>query len=254
MEVIHGQKRPSEPRPETQGQAQEACIALRKHESLAYSGKKYKTDEFVPIFYRTERGIYESYVMCDRELIDDEVEAAIERLVIQMREGSLPPLHETGVITFTEGGEEDLIITNIRRNWRILEEKGELPGQDDLIGILRTTLHSLSIWRSQSLDSQGYLRYIEGFMKKLGVSVRQATPDFQPLPEPPEDPLLLLGRTWITNEDEAVGAEFVDQVESLIRSGDAQRVMEVCQQLMGETQDLPVVVLIKQMALSASAR
>ena len=155
------------------------------------------------------------------------------------------------MITFTEGGEEDLIITNIRRNWRILEEKGELPGQDDLIGILRTTLHSLSIWRSQSLDSQGYLRYIEGFMKKLGVSVRQATPDFQPLPEPPEDPLLLLGRTWITNEDEAVGAEFVDQVESLIRSGDAQRVMEVCQQLMGETQDLPVVVLIKQMALSA---
>ena len=26
-----------------------------KHESLAYAGKKYKTDEFVPIFYRTER-------------------------------------------------------------------------------------------------------------------------------------------------------------------------------------------------------
>ena len=109
----------------------------RKHESLAYSGKKYKTDEFVPVFYRTERGIYESYVMCDRELIDDEVEAAIERLVIQMREGPLPPLPATGVMTLTEGGEEDLIITNIRRNWRILEEKGELPGQDDLIGILR---------------------------------------------------------------------------------------------------------------------
>jgi hypothetical protein len=230
------------------------ALRSRKHESLAYSGKKYKTDEFVPIFYRTERGIYESYVMCDRELIDDEVEAAIERLVIQMREGPLPPLPPlpaTGVMTFTEGGEEDLIITNIRRNWRILEEKGELPGQDDLIGILRTTLHSLSIWRSQSLDSQGYLRYIEGFMKKLGVSVRPATPDFQPLPEPPEDPLLLLGRTGITNEDEAVGAEFVDQVESLIRSGDAQRVMEVCQQLMGETQDLPVVVLIKEMAVRA---
>jgi hypothetical protein len=223
----------------------------RKHESLAYSGKKYKTDEFVPIFYRTECGIYESYVMCDRELIDDEVEAAIERLVIQMREGPLPPLPATGVMTFTEGGEEDFIITNIRRNWRILEKEGELPGQDDLIGILRTTLHSLSIWRTQSADSQGYLRYIEGFMKKLGVSVRQATPDFQPLPEPPEDPLLLLGRTWITNEDEAVGAEFVDQVESLIRSGDAQRVMEVCQHLMGETQDLPVVVLIKEMAVRA---
>ncbi len=59
----------------------------RTHEPLAYKGNKYKTDEFAPIFYRTELGIYESYVICDRELTDDEVEAGIERLVIQMREG-----------------------------------------------------------------------------------------------------------------------------------------------------------------------
>ena len=43
----------------------------RKHESLAYAGGKYKTDENTPIFYRTELGIYESYVMCDRELTDE---------------------------------------------------------------------------------------------------------------------------------------------------------------------------------------
>ncbi|MBV8270565.1 MAG: hypothetical protein JO252_29905 [Planctomycetaceae bacterium] len=28
----------------------------RKHESLAYTGKTYKTDEYAPIFYRTEVG------------------------------------------------------------------------------------------------------------------------------------------------------------------------------------------------------
>src|SRR5271166_2346436 len=89
----------------------------RKHESLAYAGGKYKTDEYAPIFFRTEVGIYESYVMCDRELTDD--------------------------VTVTEGSEEDLIIANIRRNWRILEEKGSLPGRDDLIGILRSILHSI---------------------------------------------------------------------------------------------------------------
>ena len=61
----------------------------------------------------------------------------------------------------------------------------------------------------------------------------------------------MIGRTWITNDDEAVGAEFADQVESLIRLGDARRVMEVCQQLMGETHDLHFVVPIKGMSLRA---
>ena len=130
----------------------------RNNESLAYAGKKYKTDEYALIFYRTEVGIYESYVMCDRELTDDEVEAAIERLVLQMREGTLPPPTETNVVTITEGGEEDLVIANICRNWRIMEEKESLPGRDDLVGVLRTILHSIEVWRSQSLHSQSYLR------------------------------------------------------------------------------------------------
>lgn len=221
----------------------------RKHESLAYAGGKYKTDEYAPIFFRTEVGIYESYVMCDRELTDDEVEAAIERLVIRMREGPLPPPSETDVVTVTEGGEEDLVIANIRRNWRILEEKGSLPGRDDLIGILRSILHSIEVWRSQSLHSQSYLRYIEGFMKKLGVSVRQATPDLKPLPEPEEDPLLLIGRTWVAEGDKAAGAEFADQVESLLRAGGTERVIDVCQQLLGETKEMSIVPLLQEFAV-----
>ena len=74
--------------------------------------------------------------MCDRELTDDEVETAVERLVIRMREGPLPPLPETEVMTITDGAEEEFIIENIRRQWQILEKKGSLPGRDDLIGIL----------------------------------------------------------------------------------------------------------------------
>ena len=120
--------------------------------------------------------------MCDRELTDVEVERAIERLVIRMREGPLPPLSEDGVLTLTEGGEEDLIIANIRRNWRDLEEEGALPRRDDLIGILRTILNSIEIWRSQSLHSQGYLRYIEGFMKKLGRLGPASDAGFQAAP------------------------------------------------------------------------
>jgi hypothetical protein len=220
----------------------------RKHESLAYAGGKYKTDENTPIFYRTELGIYESYVMCERELTDDEVETAIERLVTRMREGPLEPV-ETDEVTITEGGEEELVIANIRRNWRILEEERSLPGRDVLIGILRSILHSIEVWRSQSLNSQGYLRYIEGFMKQLGVSVRKATPDFQPLPEPEEDPLLLIGRTWTAEGDQAAGAEFANQVESLLRAGQTERVIDVCQQLMGETKDMSLIPLLQEFAI-----
>ena len=221
----------------------------RKHESLAYSGKKYKTDENTPIFYRTELGIYESYVMTDRELIDEDIEAALESLVIQMREGPLPLFSEPEVITITEGGEEDLIITNIRRNWLILEEEGTLPGRDELIGILRSILHSIGIWRSQSLHSRSYLSYIEGFMKKLGVSIRKANQDLEPLPEPLEDPLLLIGRLWVAEGDDAAEAEFADQVESLLRMGHAERAINICQQLMGETDDMSVIALLQQFAV-----
>src|SRR5512135_2582304 len=192
----------------------------RKHESLAYTGKTYKTDEYAPIFYRTEVGIYEAYVMGDRVLTDDEVEAAIERLVTLMRQGPLPPLAETGSVTLTEGGEEELVIANIRRNWQIRAEEGTLPGRDDLVGVLRTILHSIAVWRSQSLHSQSYLRYIEGFMKQLGVTVRKATSDFNPLPEPEEDPLLLIGRPWVAEGDKVAGTEFADQVEWLLGAGE----------------------------------
>ena len=155
----------------------------RKHEPLAYTGRKYKTDEFAPIFFRTEVGIYESYVMCDFKLTDDDVEAAIEQLVIQMREGSLPPDSKSDEITITEGGEEDLIIANIRRNWRYLDATGELPGRSDLIGILRSILHSIEIWRFQSMHPQGYLHFIEGFVKKLGVNVQRVMPAPRSLPQ-----------------------------------------------------------------------
>jgi hypothetical protein len=220
-----------------------------KHESLAYAGKKYKTDEFVPVFYRTERGIYESYVMCDRKLTDDEVEAAVERLVIRMREGPLPPLVLSDVVTITEGDEDDFVIENIRRNWRILEKEGALPRPDDLIGILRSILHSIAIWRSQSLHSQGYLHYIEGFMKNLGVSVRKATPDLKPLPEPEEDPLLLIGRSWVVEGDQTAGAKFADQVESSLRAGDTERVIDICQQLLGEHKDMSVVPRLQEFVI-----
>src|SRR4051812_12625807 len=50
-----------------------------KHESLAYNGSKFRSDAYVGVLFRSEIGIYETFVICDRELTDDTVEAAIER-------------------------------------------------------------------------------------------------------------------------------------------------------------------------------
>src|SRR5689334_15368435 len=91
-----------------------------KHESLAYEGTKYKTGRYAMIMFQTEVGIYESYVMCDRELLDTAVEEALEQLVLRMRQGALPPRSEGDVMDLERGAESNLVIENIRRNWEIL--------------------------------------------------------------------------------------------------------------------------------------
>jgi hypothetical protein len=149
-----------------------------KHVSMAYSGQKYQSEEFVTVMHRTEVGIYESYVIGERELTDTDVESALENLIGQMRKGSLPQLLDPDPITTTDDDEEDLVIGRITSQWRILAERDLLPGRDDLIGVLRTLLHSLEVRRGMSLHAQGYLRFLEGFMKQTGVSVERVGSEY----------------------------------------------------------------------------
>src|SRR5262249_61177625 len=108
------------------------------HSSLVYEGNKYKTDELVPVFLHTEIGIYESYVMTDRKLTDRDVEAALEKLILSMRHGTLPPMSERGPTEEGDADETDLIIWNIRRNWQELFKEGPRVSAERLIGGLRT--------------------------------------------------------------------------------------------------------------------
>jgi hypothetical protein len=143
-----------------------------KPEPLAYHGRKYKTAAFVPIIYQTEIGIYECHIMYRKSLTDDEVEAALVRLIGLLREGAAPTAPPSSVITVTAENRQELVIECIRNRWHRLDERGELPGRDDLVGILRTLLSSIETWRSQSLNAQGYLRFLEGFLKNSGVNLR----------------------------------------------------------------------------------
>jgi len=212
--------------------------SLPKSSSLAYTGKKYKKDELIPMLMKAEVGIYESYVMTDRKLLDQTVASALQKLIRQMRSGTLPALESTGVITIDEDSQgADLVITSIRRDWELYFEENWKPPLEQRIGVLRTVLGSLETMRSPSPHSQSYLRYIEGFLtKKLGVRVQQVTEEIVPLPEPEEEEeeLVLIGRQWILENDWDAKADFLDFAEELINDGQAEDVIDACNALLGE--------------------
>ncbi len=227
----------------------------RETESLAYMGEKYKTKELVHTLMHAEIGIYETYVMTDRQLLDQTVVAALESLIRQIRAGTLPPREDTPEVRYEAGQEEALVIENIRRNWAEHFADEWKPPRDKLVGILRTILGSIETMRSPGPHSQSYMRHIEGFLtKKLGVSVKQYSQNMEPIPEPPEDELLTLGRQWILEEDEQAAIEFEELVKYLLKRGSADRVIGCCHQLIGEEVDANSEVFAELTAFSMEAR
>jgi hypothetical protein len=223
----------------------------RQHQSLAYEGNKYKTDELVPVFLATETGIYESYVMTDGQLTDRDVEAALERLILQMRAGPLPPFTESFQQGEGEEGEQDLITWNIRRNWQQLFETERHPGAEKLMGVLRTLLSSIKVWSTPHPDSRGYLRYLKGFLRQAGVSVEPLSPEDEPPSDPEEDDLFAAGQAWCQDDDPVAAADFRQLAERMMRSGKAEIVAEVCQELLNEARGPAVSAELSALSLMA---
>jgi hypothetical protein len=225
----------------------------RPQSSLAYHGNKYKTDELANVFFRTELGIYESWVMTDRELTDRDVEAALEKLVLQMRRGPLPAFADD--TTAPVGAEAtDLIIWNIRRNWHDLFQEEPRPSADKLMGVLRTLLSSVDTWSSPSPTSRGYLHFIEGFLKKAGATVTAYDPEGNPQAAPEADDLLAVGQAWCAGGDPTAAADFRALAETMIRTGEAERVVEVCQTLMGEAPAPDILAELSKLSLWAQQK
>lgn len=202
--------------------------------SLAYHGNKYKTEQLVRSICSAETGILEAFVISDRKLTDRAVESALVRLIRDMRQGSLPALDEAPDAPDSKHGDQDLIVWRIRSNWRNLFEEEPHPGRDRLIGVLRTILGSIEVWKSASPTSRGYLNYVEGFLGKLGISVEAYSEDLEPIEEDQQDELLEIGRQWCHDGDEEAAAEFRNLAEYMIHDGQTEAVVEVCQRLMGE--------------------
>jgi hypothetical protein len=240
--LSHDQKRKAKLAKRTQRAPQEV--------SLAYTGKKYKKDKYVPHLMATETAIYEAYVLSNRQLTDHDVVSALTSLVQKMKKGPLPALEDVAQPEQPGEGQEDFIIWNIRQHWKHLFEETERASTETLIGILRTILGSIEVWTSPRRTSRGYLNYIEGFLKRGGVSVTPVSAEGEPLDEP-IDELLAIGQDWLDNDDRQAHAEFREMAEALIRQGEEDRVVEVCQQLIGEMPPPEVIAELSALSLTA---
>jgi hypothetical protein len=149
--------------------------------SFAYTGSKYKKDELIPTIMHAEIGIYRAFLLSDRTITDQHVMSALDRLIRQLRANALPPRSEAA-IPYEVGREEDLLVDNIRRAWAAHYANAWRPERDDLIGCLRTILGSVETWKSPGPQSQGYLRYISGFLtKQVGVSIKTLETEPKPM-------------------------------------------------------------------------
>jgi hypothetical protein len=217
---------------------------LPKASSLAYEGAKYKTDELVPLFHQTELGILQAYKATRERFTDHTVRKALEKLVLQMRQGQLPPVLGTDIIQVEadDNADQELVINSIRRNWQNLD--GFAASRDNKIGVLRTLLSSVETWSSPGKGSRGYLAYLEGFLAKApGTPVdykRLESEEFEDDEE--ESELLALGRDWYSDQDLDAAADFKELAQRCIQDGENDYVVEVCQQLIGECMDNKAMV------------
>ena len=111
---------------------------------LAYSGKKYQSDRWLPHVAETEQAVYGLIKFSQSRLTNDQVRTAFVQLIEHLRQGQPGPLSDGEPETaFSSGNEVEFLVWNIRRHWRILVEEEGPVAAEDLTGILRTLLHSI---------------------------------------------------------------------------------------------------------------
>ena len=200
--------------------------------SLAYTGNRYKSPEFVEPIFETEQGICDMYVISGREITDDDVEQALLELIDKLR--ARPAAELIFEVMPGEGKSlEASLVTLILSHWHNLLEVQQLPPRDDLIGILRTLLGSIEVWRSKSASSRGYLNYLEGFMQRAGYQIRIQSSEDGPSKQQLFDELYEIGQMWLAGSSEA-RQRFTDFANELIERGESQKVVDVSQKLLGE--------------------
>jgi hypothetical protein len=155
----------------------------RKRQPLAIASDEFKKPRLAQIWLETEIAIHEISVVTGGSISDQTVFAAVERLVLQMLAGPLPPLEVETSLSWEKGKEDDLLIENIRLHWVALLQPGMSWSKEDFIGVLRSILGTINIKKSALPHSVSYLRYVAAFLEhKAGVKVQLAPSDAPNLP------------------------------------------------------------------------
>jgi hypothetical protein len=210
--------------------------------SMAYTGDRYRSDDLLPVVQATEMGVCQAYVLSNRQITDHQVRTALEQLIGQIRADQLPEFEHACTTDYTPGHEVDLVVWGIRHNWHHLFEEEDHPGNDNLVGVLRTLLGSLDNFGTKAADSRGYLNFVEGFLAKEGITFDEGE----------EDPFYEAGLAWVEDDDDEARVEFLDTAEHLLARGEASEVVNVCNRLLGAAHGTPAFEQIGRLSHRAA--
>ncbi len=170
--------------------AREKRLARRQQQApLAYTGRKYHTEELVPLHLATETAIFASHLRSSGTLTDRQVRHALERLILDIRRGvPVVPSERPEAIDYVQGEEENLVLDHIRREYyRFFQTKPD-PGRDTLVGVLRSLLGSIDAHTTVNPQSRGYLEFLEDFLAQTGMQFRVEDLPGEPQPRRLESP------------------------------------------------------------------
>lgn len=147
--------------------------ASRQRPSRASELKKYRSAQYIKAVMQAEAGILQADVMLNHRLTDRDVEAAVRKLVEELRVTSELP---RAPMTLSAAGPEEVIPWSIQRNWEELFATHPRHSNAELKGILGVVLASIDSWSQSNGGPRAYLNYIEGFLGQLGVRVVPFSP------------------------------------------------------------------------------
>ena len=132
-----------------------------------YEGNRYRANIWIPAVMATELGIYAVIRESKRGLTNTQLRSALVTLIRHLRDGGPSSLGDgEPEVPFSTEKAAECVFYNVRKSWRKLADDGVGVAASDLIGIARTLLYSIEA--HGALTPGGYVKFIEGFMSRLG--------------------------------------------------------------------------------------
>ncbi len=208
-------------------------VAARESTIQPYRGGKYRSDELVPLVHRTEIGIFEAYESSQHTLNDHTVDDALCDLIMRLRRRPLDEIDLSDRSDDDESPDVDQIQRCVLNRWETYFDRNADMSRDELIGVLRTILHSVRVRASSAPDSQLYLKYLVGFLARTGVTADSISRDESSQVVDVRE-FLKCGMAWIQGHVPEAREEFFRMSQEFLDAGHALIVVYICKLLVDE--------------------